>query len=139
MSDSTTPQVLGFYSSYRIPQICQEYSPHVFEKSRRSIRCTFRSTPPPCKFWASTSPTEFFKSVQNTPPLFLKKKQGEYSLDISSDSTPFQVLGSYSSCHSSIGLVDLKLGLRPSFILNEKLCLFPDFDDDPDGALDCSF
>ena len=32
------------------------------------------------------------------------------------------------TCHSSIGLVTLKLGLRPSFILNEKLCLFLDLD-----------
>ena len=31
-------------------------------------------------------------------------------------------------CHSSIGLVTLKLGLRPSLILNEKLCSFLDLD-----------
>ena len=31
-------------------------------------------------------------------------------------------------CHLSIGLVFWKLGLRPSFILNKKLCLFLDLD-----------
>ena len=30
------------------------------------------------------------------------------------------------TCHRSIGLVIMKLGLRPSFILNVKLWLFPD-------------
>ena len=38
-------------------------------------------------------------------------------------------------CHSSIGLVFLKLGLRPSFILNMRLCLFLDF---KAGTLDLS-
>ena len=48
--------------------------PMFFGKSRKCIRCTFRSTPAPCKIWVSTSPTEFFKSVQNTPPpIFLKE------------------------------------------------------------------
>merc|ERR1711965_190346 len=32
------------------------------------------------------------------------------------------------TCHSSIGLVFFKLGLRPSFILNKKLCLFLDLE-----------
>ena len=40
------------------------------------------------------------------------------------------------TCHSSVGLVFLKLGLRPSFILNKKLCLFLDLEA---GALDLSF
>ena len=31
-------------------------------------------------------------------------------------------------CHSGIGLVTLKLGLRPSFIFNDKLYLFLDLD-----------
>ena len=39
------------------------------------------------------------------------------------------------TCHSSIGLVTLKLGLRPSCILNKKLWLFLDLDA---GALDLS-
>ena len=39
------------------------------------------------------------------------------------------------TCHSSIGLVFLKLGLRPSFIPNKKLCLFLDLEA---GALDLS-
>ena len=32
------------------------------------------------------------------------------------------------TCHSSIGLVFLKLGLRPSFILNKKWCVFLELD-----------
>ena len=32
------------------------------------------------------------------------------------------------TCHSSIELVTLKLGLRPSFISNDKLCLSLDLD-----------
>ena len=32
-----------------------------------------------------------------------------------------------SGCHRSVGLVVMKLGLRPSVILNIKLWLFPDF------------
>ena len=32
------------------------------------------------------------------------------------------------TCHFSIGLVFSKLGLRPSFILDKKLCLFLDLD-----------
>ena len=40
------------------------------------------------------------------------------------------------TCHSSIGLVFLKLGLRPSFILNKKLSLFLDLEAGP--ALDLS-
>ena len=39
------------------------------------------------------------------------------------------------TCHSSLGLVFLKLGLRPSFILNKKLCLFLDL---KAGTLDLS-
>ena len=39
------------------------------------------------------------------------------------------------TCHSGIGIVTLKLGLRPSFILNEQLCLFLDLGA---GALDVS-
>ena len=39
------------------------------------------------------------------------------------------------TCHSGIGLVTLKLGLRPSFILNKKLLLFLDLDA---GTLDLS-
>merc|ERR1712103_6869 len=39
------------------------------------------------------------------------------------------------TCHSSIGLVFLKLGLRPSFILNKKLYLFLDLEA---GTLDLS-
>ena len=54
-------------------------------------------------------------------PPFFWKKQGEYALDMLSNSTTLQVLGVYLSCHFSIGLVDLELGLRPSFILNDKL------------------
>ena len=49
--------------------------PMFFGKSRKCIRCTFRSTPAPCKIWASTSPTEFFKSVQNTPPHFFERNR----------------------------------------------------------------
>ena len=30
-------------------------------------------------------------------------------------------------------------GPWPSFVLVSKIMIFPDFDDDPDGALDCSF
>ena len=37
------------------------------------------------------------------------------------------------TCHSSVGLVFLKLGLRPSFIFNKKSVLFLDLDV---GALD---
>ena len=54
--DSTTMQVLGFYFSYGILQICPEYSPHFFEKNRGSILWTFRATPPPFKSWAPTPP-----------------------------------------------------------------------------------
>ena len=32
------------------------------------------------------------------------------------------------TCHTSVGLVILKLGLRPSFILNKKIGLFLDLD-----------
>ena len=32
------------------------------------------------------------------------------------------------TCHSIVRLVTLKLGLRPSFILNKKLCVFLDLD-----------
>ena len=39
------------------------------------------------------------------------------------------------TCHSSIGLVILKLGLRPSLIFNKKSLLFLDLDV---GALDLS-
>ena len=41
----------------------------------------------------------------------------------------------HCTCHSSIELVILKLGLRPSFILNKKLCLFLDLEA---GMLDLS-
>ena len=39
------------------------------------------------------------------------------------------------TCHFSIGLVFLKLGQRPSFILDKKLCVFLDLEA---GALDLS-
>ena len=39
------------------------------------------------------------------------------------------------TCHSSVGLVFWKLGLRPSFILKRKLCLFLDLEA---GTLDLS-
>ena len=32
------------------------------------------------------------------------------------------------TCHSNIGLVFLKMGLRPGFILNRKICLFLDLE-----------
>ena len=54
--DSTTMQAPGFYFCYKMLQICSAYSPPFFEKNRGSMRPTFSTTPPPSKFWASTSP-----------------------------------------------------------------------------------
>ena len=112
------------------------------------------TTMQPCKLRGSTFSTKWSKSVQHTPPLFWKK-QGEYAPDIFNNSTTIQVLDVYFSCHCSIGLVDLalglrqwdgeldivsgfccwgigpvisKLGLRPSAILNKTWTLFLDLD-----------
>ena len=93
------------------------------KKNRRSIRRTFRATQPPFKFWASSPPVTLASNLSIWswafgPASFLMTNYVCFWTWMLGDGT----------CHSSIRLVTLKLGLRPSFILNEKLCLFLDLD-----------
>ena len=56
-------------------------------------------------------------------------------------SAPFFIMNydSFQTCMLGHWTCHFGAGPWPSFVLDSKLWLFPDFDDDPDGVLDCSF
>ena len=92
-------------------------TPPFFEKNRGSILWTFRATPPPFKSWAPTPPVTPASDLSIWswafgPASFLMRNYACFWTWMLGDGT----------CHSSIGLVNLKLGR----ILNDKLCLFLD-------------
>ena len=125
--------------------------PPTFWKNRGSMRSTIWASPAAMQVKLLLLLQNFLNSLRMLPPTFLKK-QNKYSCPIFRATSPpleFWVLlllqnssngarinyvcfwtwmSGEGPCHSGIGLVTLKLDLRPSFIFNDKLYLFLDLD-----------